>query len=193
MVAKSAEFLRRHGVSATFEELDEALTRAIASRRVMLRELAPSELTDAEIEVLREGGLAVEPRFPPGQDPLTRSIGEFAALIKTSVGVAAAARRLGVDPSRIRQRLGERSLYGLRPDGEWLLPAFQFDGDRLVPGIGEALRRLDPKLHPLEIEAFFLEPNEELAELRDGDPISPRDWLLAGLDPAAVAQLAAEL
>src|SRR5690606_33449539 len=125
------------------------------------------------------------------EDPLTRSIGEFAALIKTSIGVAAAARRLGVDPSRIRRRLGERSMYGLRPDNQWLLPAFQFDGDRMVPGIAEALKRLDPGLHPLEVEVFFREPNEELGELHDGDPISPRDWLLAGLDPAAVARLAA--
>ena len=132
-------------------------------------------------------------RFPAGQDPITRSIGEFAGLIKTSIRVAAAARRLSVDAGRIRQRLRERSLYGLRPDGKWLLPAFQFDGDRMVPGIAEALKRLHPELHPLEVEAFFLEPNEELAELREGDPISPRDWLLAGLDPAAVAQLAAEL
>lgn len=45
----------------------------------------------------------------------------------------------------------------------------------MVPGIAEALKRLDPGLHPLEVEAFFLEPNEELAELGDNDPISPRD------------------
>lgn len=62
----------------------------------MRREVTPSELTEPEIEVLREGGFSVEPRFPPGQDPLARSIGEFAALIKTSIGprgVAAPRRR----------------------------------------------------------------------------------------------------
>src|SRR5690606_1502407 len=62
----AAEFLRRHRVSATPKELNAALARAVAARRVMLRELAPSELTEGEIEVLRAGGFLVEPCFPPG-------------------------------------------------------------------------------------------------------------------------------
>jgi hypothetical protein len=193
MSRRAAEALRSRGVDASVEVLDEALAQALAARRAMLRAPATDELTPSEAEVLRRGGFALEPRFAPADDPLAHSIAGFAALIKTSLPTAAAARRLRVDPSRIRQRLAERSLYGIRPDGEWLLPEFQFDGDRLVPGIGEALKRLDPELHPLEVEAFFVEPNEELTALRDGRPVSPRDWLRAGSDASAVARLAAEL
>jgi hypothetical protein len=159
----------------------------------MLRDPATGELTPNEAEILRQGGFALEPRLAPADDPLARSIAGFAALIKTSLPTAAAARRLRVDLSRVRQRLEECSLHGVRPDGEWLLPEFQFDGDRPVPGIGEALKRLDPELHPLEVEAFFVEPNEELTALRDGRPVSPRDWLRAGFDASVVARLAAEL
>ncbi len=62
--------------------------------------------------------------------------------------MAEAARLLGVDPSRVRQRLGERTLYGVKTARGWRLPAFQFDldqPDRLVPGIG-ALIEQEP--HP---------------------------------------------
>jgi hypothetical protein len=189
----TTEALRSRGVEAPAEVLDDALAQALAARQAMLRAPSEGELTPAEAEVLRRGGFALEPRFAPADDPLVRSIVGFAALIKSSLPTAAAARRLRVDPSRVRQRLAERSLYGIRPDGEWLLPAFQFDGGRLVPGIGEALKRLDPELHPLVVEAFFVEPNDELTALRDGHPINPRDWLRAGFDALVVARLAAEL
>jgi hypothetical protein len=193
MAHRGVDALYSRGIDAPAEVLGEALAQALATRQAILRAPAASELTRAEADVVHRGGFALEPRFAPKDDPLSRSIAGFAGLIRTSVSATAAARRLRVDPSRIRQHLAERSLYGIRPDGEWLLPEFQFDGDRLVSGIGEALKRLDPELHPLEAEAFFVEPNDELTALRDGHPVSPRDWLRAGFDRSAVARLAAEL
>jgi hypothetical protein len=38
---------------------------------------------------------------------------------------------------------------------------------------------LDPELHPIQVEAFFLTPSSDLDEER---PVSPRDWLRAGRD-----------
>ena len=40
-------------------------------------------------------------------------------------------------------------MYGIRRPSGWLLPLFQFDGDRLVPDIERVLPRLDPRLHAL--------------------------------------------
>ncbi len=104
------------------------------------------------------------------------------------------ARLLGVDDSRVRQRLTKRSLYGIKlPDG-WRLPAFQFDParpGRLVPGIGRVLPRLDPALHPVAVYRWFTLPNVDL--VLDDTPVSPLDWLRSGGDPTEVAALAADL
>ncbi|MGH9362660.1 MAG: hypothetical protein ACRD2T_12165 [Thermoanaerobaculia bacterium] len=109
---------------------------------------------------------------------------------------AEAAKRLGVDPSRIRQRLTSRAptLFGIRLESGWVVPEFQFDGDTLLPGLGEVVARLDPELHPIAIFRWFTTPNPDLV----GGPgkeraLSPRDWLRLGLPVAAVAELASDL
>ena len=48
--------------------------------------------------------------------------------------------------SRIRQRLADRSLYGLKDGNAWLLPAFQFGSNALVPGVSVVVRRLPPDI-----------------------------------------------
>jgi hypothetical protein len=103
--------------------------------------------------------------------------------------VAEAAARLGVNPTRVRQRLAERSLYGFKHGHEWRLPAFQFDERGAVPGIEPVFARLDPDEHPVEVENWFTLPSPEL-EL-NGRLVSPREWLLAGGAPATVAEVAA--
>jgi hypothetical protein len=106
-------------------------------------------------------------------------------------GDAAVADRLGVNRSRISQRVAERSLYAVTDDdGRWF-PAWQFDGTRTITGLRTVLTVLDPQLHPLTVTHFFLTASAEL-EL-DGQPTSPRDWLITGGDPAAVAVLASGL
>ena len=191
MSIEAQAFLQAHGVQARPGELNAALAEAVAQRRAMLRGASTDELTAAEIEVLRDGGLDPEPRA--GDDPLARTMVEQAALMETSLPVAETARRLGVDPSRIRQRLGARSLYGIRTGQGWVLPLFQLDEDHALPGLAEVLQALDPGLHPLEVEAFFTMPDAMLTPARIGRALSPRDWLRAGFPPAAVVDLAAEL
>jgi hypothetical protein len=63
-------------------------------------------------------------------DPLMRTIADYMALLETSLTTAEAARYLKVDVSRIRQRLRERSLFGIDYDGERRLPRFQFERKR---------------------------------------------------------------
>jgi hypothetical protein len=126
-----------------------------------------------------------------GPNALARTAAEYAALHDTSLTVAETAQRLGVDPSRVRQLLAARKLYGLQIKGAWRIPAFQFEGERLLPGLDEVVPALPKDLHPVGIFHWFTEPNPDLSS--EEHRMSPRDWLLAGYPPRAVAELATDL
>ena len=101
-----------------------------------------------------------------------------------------AAKYLKVDSSRIRQRLRERSLYGIEYDGEKRLPRFQFERRKVIPGLVQVLAELPARLGPLDVAEWFLSPNPDL-ELEDRPaPISPREWLLSGRPIETVIALA---
>ena len=65
------------------------------------------------------------------------------------------------------------------------------DGDTVLPGLASVVARLDPSLHPPGVFRWFVTPDPDL-EL-DQTPVSPRDWLRLGNDPAPVAALAEAL
>lgn len=151
------------------------------------------ELPPGEFELLRKGGFSTEREALGGDDPVFRGALDFSALVATAVSTREAAKLLDVDPSRIRQRLaGPRpSLYGLKWRGEWLLPRFQFAGRTEVPGLDEVVPHLDPQLNPVGVARWFLSPSPDLVDEQDDEePMSPRDWLLAGHSPIEVARLA---
>jgi hypothetical protein len=120
-----------------------------------------------------------------------RTIARYAALLAESRTVAEAAEVLGVDESRVRQRLAARTLYGLKRGRDWHLPAFQFADEGEVPNIGAVVSRLHPDLHPVAVANWFTLPTPDL--LIEGEPVSPRDWLRSGGAPGLVAAMAAEL
>lgn len=191
-------FLSTHGIRVTPTTLDTMVQEAIQRMRQTLYRADPrADLTAVEAEVLRRGGFLLEPLDLGTEDPLVRTAAEYAALLKESFSTAEAAERLGVDPSRIRQRLTSRppSLYGVRLESGWVVPQFQFDGTGLIPGIAELASRLDPELHPVAVFRWFTTPNPDLT-LEKGEEsraLSPRDWLLLGLPIQEVAALAADL
>ena len=85
-------------------------------------------------------------------------------------------------------------LYGIRRGATWVLPAFQFDGASVIPGLEEIVARLDPGIHPLAVSNWFNLPNCDLPENESEERnLSPRDWLRSGRPPAPVAELAADL
>lgn len=190
-------FLHSHGITVSPESLDELVQEAVARmQRSLYRPDPRADLSGPEVEALERGGFNLKPADLGKDDPLARTVAEYAALLKSSLSTAEAARRLGVDPSRIRQRLTAEppTLYGIRVGGGWVLPAFQFDGDDLVPGIGEVVSRLDPELHPVSVFRWFTHPGPDLvAEELGEQPLSPREWLRLGLPVQAVADLAAAL
>ncbi len=121
-------------------------------------------------------------------DPLMHSIADYMALLETSYTTSDVAKYLKVDVSRIRQRLRERSLFGIDYDGERRLPRFQFERRQVLPGLREVIAALPEGLNPLDVAQWFLAPN---ADLEEGDQaVSPRDWLVRGKPVESVVALA---
>lgn len=171
-----------------------------ARRRLLVNEPMRAEaggisvaaaLTTGEADALESVGLSTA-RWAGGalHDPLMRSIADYMALLETSFTTTAAARYLKVGVSRIRQRLRERSLYGIEYDGERRLPRFQFERKQVLPGLREVVSALPEGLNPLDVAEWFLSPNPDLETDKQAAPASPREWLLRGEHVAAVVKLA---
>lgn len=192
-------YLHSHGIQVPPAALDKMVREAVDRlRRTMYRSDPRPDLTEAEAAVLRSGGFVLEPVELGTEDPLAQTVAELAALLQESLPTSEAAVRLGVDPSRIRQRLtaSPPSLYGIRLESGWVVPTFQMEGNKLLPGIAEVVARLDPELHPVAVFRWFHLPNPDLTLERKGEEplvLSPRDWLRLGLPGKPVAELAGHL
>ena len=196
MVAVSVRDLERIGLSLEPEEFERLVAEAVR-RMPPARRLRDTDIPQFDPETraaLERGGLSFAPLPDAGRSPLASTVAKYAALLATARPVAEAARLLGVDPSRVRQRLGERTLYGVKAGRGWRLPAFQFDldqPDRLVPGIGAVLAALPRDLHPVAVYNWLILPDPDLTW--QGEPVSPLDWLRSGGDPGTAAAIAADL
>lgn len=182
---------------AVVRKLFRAAADALLANRPLRQAATPASasagnLSESEIAALHEVGLSTKPWIGGGaDDPLARTIVDYMALIETSLTTAQVAAMLGVDASRVRQRLRERTLMGIEYEGEWRLPRFQFERKKVLPGLNEVLPALPESINPLDVVIWFLEPNVDL-EGR-GAALSPRAWLLRGGAPASVAALAKHL
>jgi hypothetical protein len=188
---------RRAGLSvepADFERLVmEAVERALPPRPPVD---ARNELTEDEQRFLEEAGVDLAEfahRDRGAASPLAQTAADYAALLATALTVPDLAARLGVDTSRIRQRLARHTLYGIKDGTSWRIPLFQLDdtGQALVPG----LHRVAPHwvgAHPVEVARWFTLPHVDLEDAEE-ESVSPRTWLLTGGDPKVVAALAEEL
>lgn len=165
----------------------EALAAWVESKPVSdsERELTAAELEVLEAEGLSERGVAVE--------PLIEGFGEELRQLDEALDAEAAARKLGLSSSRVRQLLGEHRLYGIKQGRDWRLPRWQFRsrGKGAVPGVEEVIEVMPRDLHPLSARGFMFTPQPELR--LSGEATSPLDWLSSGGDTAPVAALAAEL
>ena len=169
------DYLRLRFLSSSpFEDEGSTLT---ASEESALNEGGVEDVSDEDVRIVQAQAAAA-----------------YQELRSTSLNVEEAARHLAVNASRIRQRLGDRSLYGLKDGNTWLLPAFQFGSSALVPGVSAVLRRLPTDISPLAAARWFTSPNPDLCT-RDADerPLTPLQWLLGGNPPEAAAELAAAL
>ena len=145
----------------------------------------PAEyFTDSQRAALTDVGLDLAPRGPSERDPRARTVALQAVLRDTALTVAGAAERIGVDASRIRHRLADGRLAGWKDHGGWRLPVWQFTDDDVLPGPG---RPCSPRCRRTSRRwswpAFMTTPQQDLRTA--DEPTTPRDWLLAGGDPAA--------
>lgn len=186
------ELLESRGLAPGIGALMRCTVASVLALPETRRLEAEAALTGAEAEVLRDG--AFDLSEPPEADgPLARGVARFASLIATSLSTVEASERLRVNPSRIRQRLGEGSLFGFKLADDWKVPAFQFADDGLVPGIGQVVSSLPNDLHPVAVATWFETPNPDLVDEASGSALTPLQWLRLGLSPEVVAELAVHL
>ena len=190
MTISTAAF-ERLGIHVSSEVIEQLIAEAIGQMLPYHQVANPAaELTANETTALVRAGLDLGPADPDAKNALVRSAAEYGALIAISLTVAQVAQKLGVDASRIRHRLADRTLYGIRLSSGWRLPSFQFVGDGLMPGLDRVLPRLDAGLYPLSVLHWLTRPDPDLFFDDAETPVSPLDWLRTGRDSAVVAELA---
>jgi len=182
-------------------QLMEAAAQRLAEIEVVARDVLAagppwaddSGLTESEEKELRRGGFDPDPRDDPATDPVAQARAEYASLLVDSVNVKRVAKLLGVNESRVRQRLTERSLYGIKEGTNWRIPRFQFEGKRVVPSLDAVLPSVRADIHPVALRRWLTTANPDLPLERDDRTVSPLDWLASGGDPAPVVALAQAL
>jgi hypothetical protein len=112
-------------------------------------------------------------------------------LVRSVDGDAEVASRLGVDRSRISQRIRDKSLYAFTHNDSRFFPMWQFIEGRTLPGLREILAVLDEGLHPLVVDHWFTTPSLDL-EIGQA-PVSPVTWLSTGGHADVVVELASDL
>lgn len=191
MTSTVAALLHEFGVTGSESDFVSAL------RAALVRDPRPgtSTLTDAEAAVLAEhSGVDASAAARLGDSrrvAVERARVEF-DLLRRSFTAHDIAVKWGVDDSRIRHRVRNRALYGVRLGRTLRLPGWQFDDDlRPLPGLPALLAALPDGMHPREVEGFMTTRQDDL-QVR-GRSVSPREWLLTGGDPGQVTAHAADL
>ncbi|MDH6284621.1 DNA-binding protein [Prescottella agglutinans] len=136
----------------------------------------PSELSAHDAALLDVAGL------PDSPMAVATAVADRQArmqeLVDTALTVDEAAERLGVSTSRVRQRAGDRSLWSIKRAHRLLLPAIQFTGNGLVPGLDAVLAALPEDAHPLSVLGLLTTPQPDLRLEKVEVPII--EWLTAG-------------
>jgi hypothetical protein len=184
------QVLESHGVRASEEEIARAMEIALVESGFQRPYPEPRRaLKRGQVELLERGGFELD-RLEFGlEDPIARTAFEYAVLRATGLTTHEAAKRLSVNDSRVRQRLAERALYGIKAGDEWRLPAASSHGPGSPDRSGPP--RLPKSLNPAV--CWFHTPNPDLEREGQGRALTPLQWLQTGNDPDVVAELAAGL
>jgi len=185
------EIVEPHRLPMVERSLARQMVGMLKQHRRELSSAVPEPLTDAERRALTSVG--VEPAAQT-TGALPGGAVSFAVLAGTALPLADVATLLDVTTGRLRQRLAEGDLVGVRGDDgrSWRIPLFQFAEGKELPGLKTILRAVAPDVHPVEVASFFTTPQPDL-EGDGGIPMTPSDWLRSGGDPKAVATLAKAL
>jgi hypothetical protein len=188
-----SSFLREHGIDATPEAFLRIVHRVVESLPRVSYVDPHGELTAQEIRVLEDAGVDLAPENLGENDPVAKTAAELATMVEAGLTIAQTAKLLGVHESRIRQRLGARTLYGFRWDKRWRIPPWQFEGGECVPHLAEVIQALPEHLHPTSIQFWFTHPTIDLESDDLERAVSPREWLLLGKTAEPVVHFARHL
>ena len=154
-----------------------------------LVDLRPAEhFGERQQATLRKLGASLHPLRADELGPIAGLAAAYAELVANSLSVATLAKRLGVDTSRVRQRIYAGSLYAFKHHGRWLAPAFQLRGRTLIPGLDVVVGELSLALHPVAVARWFTTRNADLTA--GGESVSPIEWLVSGSPAEPVGALA---
>jgi len=108
------------------------------------------------------------------------NVADYARLIESGLTTEQVGSKLHVTPAAVRKRIDEHTLWAIKDNGRWLLPALQFDEDGLIPGMDRIIRLVSVGMHPLSVCGLLTGPCPELSQC--GAPVSLVEWLRAGGD-----------
>src|SRR5579864_5238950 len=180
-------------VARRLAEIDTAVQELLAAAAGSAGGAESGGLTAEEERVLASGGLDTSPLRAGEEEPLTQTAVEYARLLQSSLSVEQAAKLLGVNPSRVRQRLTghPRTLYGIKEGKAWRVLRFQFAGRKAVPGVAAVIGALPPDLHPVAVRRWLTTPHPDLrVDPDEARSVAPLEWLRTGRAPEVVADLA---
>ncbi|HWB66918.1 MAG TPA: DNA-binding protein [Mycobacteriales bacterium] len=187
-MATVGDVLSRHRVGVSEDRFAALVEQALAELGGPADADPAASLTHDEAAALTAVGADLTPRRRREVDPRAATAADYAALLADALSVTEAAARLGIDGSRVRHRLAQRRLLGIRQSRGWLLPAYQFDAiGGLLPGLDRVAAGVPEGIHPVVLARFFATPQPELVVARR--PVSPRQWLQSGGDPDRVLRL----
>ncbi|WP_424311414.1 hypothetical protein [Gordonia sp. (in: high G+C Gram-positive bacteria)] len=113
------------------------------------------------------------------------------SLVQRSLSVTDAAGRLGVSTARIRQRLGDGTLWAFDSGRSRLLPPAQFTESGGVPHLEKVLPLIAKDLHPLTVQALLTVPQPSLTV--EGRPVSIVAWLIGSAGSTQDIEQAADV
>ncbi|MFC9980902.1 hypothetical protein [Gordonia sp. NPDC127522] len=152
----------------------EFFARVVGS--LAARDAAGPALSEHDAALLAEAGFVADSEAAAAAR-LSRDL-RMQDLVVRSLSVTDAAERLGVSTARIRQRLGEGTLWAFSAGPRRLLPPAQFTATGAVPHLEKVMPLLAKDLHPLTVQSLLTRPQPSLVV--EGRPVSIVQWLTGG-------------
>jgi hypothetical protein len=194
MTQNSEDIFQQMGIEGGAEAVTHAAATFIRLHPLYSIPPTSKDLSEQELMVLDEGGFPKVPDTVSLSDNIAIVAGEVGVMIASALTQLQAAQLLGVDQSRIRQRISQGTLYTITGENNVkVLPRFQFTDEGVLPGLEKVLAVINKEAHPMAIQRFFLTVSSDLYSEELQANLSPRDWLLTGHSPDAVVRMAADL
>lgn len=151
----------------------------------------PASLPESEIQAMAAVGLRQRRNtLAKAELARVRYAVTFLDLYRQADTPNTVAAKLGLDPSRVRQRIRDHTLLAIELNDEKRVPRFQFEGDIEVPGMAKLVAATWQRLAPLAFAMWFMTPTRDLTASGNDAPMSPREWLLCTGDVDTVMMLA---